>query len=140
MKLDQALVDAATDFLNKRFSKSDEWVGAAAMYSEDGQIFISTAPDGINESASLCHETGAICDAYKENKRITASVCISRDDEGIVHILTPCGVCQERLMFWGDTVEVAVPKGNDSTMWETKTLAEVQPYYWYKPFQKKEDL
>ncbi len=44
------------------------------MYLEDGQILISTSPQVENESLALCHETGAICEAYKLNKRVTASV------------------------------------------------------------------
>jgi cytidine deaminase len=135
MKLDQALVNSAINFIACRFSDK-KWVGAAAMYTDDGQILISTAPETINESVSLCHETGAICEAYKLGKRVTASVCVSYDDAGKIHILTPCGVCQERLMYWGEDVEVAVPQTDDSTRWLSKTLKEVQPFYWYKPFQK----
>jgi cytidine deaminase len=75
-------------------------------------------------------------DFEKMGKRITASVCVSYDDAGKIHILTPCGVCQERLMYWGEDVEVAVPQTDDSTRWQSKTLKDVQPYYWFKPFRK----
>lgn len=130
MKLDENLVNAAIDFVLKRFPKDQAWEGAAAMYTEDGTILISTAPECINDSVSLCHETGAICEAHKLNKRVTATVCVSRDDKGNFIILTPCGVCQERLMFWGPSVQAAVPNENDSTKWDVKTLGEIQPYYW----------
>lgn len=80
MKVDQKLIQAAIDFVNKRFPSGVE--GAAAVYLEDGQILISTAPAVDNDSVSLCHETGAICEAYKLNKKITASVCVSRDERG----------------------------------------------------------
>jgi cytidine deaminase len=136
MKLDQNLVDAAIKFVDERFL-NESWAGAAAMYAHDGAILISTSPDVPNESVSLCHETGAICEAYKLGLQITASVCVSRDERGQFHILTPCGVCQERLMTWGDEVEVAVPKDSDSTIWEMRRLSEVQPFYWKRPFLKK---
>jgi cytidine deaminase len=125
MKLDKALVSSAISFVDSRFSEK-KWVGAAAMYTDDGEILISTAPETVNESVSLCHETGAICEAYKLGKRITASVRVSYDDAGKIHILTPCGVCQERLMYWGEDVEVAVPQTDDSTRWQSKTLKDVQ--------------
>ncbi|MBP9708243.1 MAG: hypothetical protein KBD78_11410 [Oligoflexales bacterium] len=67
MKVDQNLVQAAIDFVNKRFPTGVE--GAAAVYLEDGQILVSTAPLVKNESVSLCHETGAICEAYKLDKK-----------------------------------------------------------------------
>jgi len=88
----------------------------------------------VNASVELCHEVGAICEAFKLNKIITATVCVSRDEAGKFHVLTPCGVCQERLMVWGDLVEAAVPRDEDSSQWQMKTLRELQPYYWRKPF------
>lgn len=135
MRLDQRLVNAATEFLNQRFP-SKPWAGVAAMYTDCGTILISTAPDTVNSSVDLCHETGAICEAFKLGKSIVASVCISQDDKGNIHFLTPCGVCQERLFFWGDQIEVAVPDAGDSTHWQMKLLSELQPYYWRRPFLK----
>jgi cytidine deaminase len=135
MKLDSKLVDAAILFVQSRFPKG-AWAGAAAMYTQDGQLLISTAPEAVNPSVELCHETGAICEAHKLNKKITATVCVSRDENGNFQILTPCGVCQERLLVWGYEVEAAVPTDCDSTKWEMKTLKELQPYYWRKPFLK----
>lgn len=135
MKLDEKLVSAAIDFVNGRFP-SEPWAGAAAMYTDSGQILISTAPEVVNASVELCHEVGAICEATKLNQKITATVCVSRDEQGKFHILTPCGVCQERLYYWGGEVEAAVPLDSDSTKWQAKKLKELQPFYWRKPFLK----
>lgn len=131
--VDQKLYDSTLNFINERFPNED-WAGAAGMYTETGKILISTAPDCVNSSVELCHETGAICEAHKSGERISASICISRDDNGDVHILTPCGVCQERLFVYGEDVSVGVPNSKDSTKWEARSLKEVQPYYWRKPF------
>ena len=129
MKLDSKLVEAAKNFVQLRFP-TESWAGAAAMYTDQGSLLISTAPDAVNASVELCHETGAICEAHKLNERVTATVCVSRDDQGIFHILSPCGVCQERLFYWGKDIETAVPSEGDSTNWQMKTLNELQPYYW----------
>ncbi len=137
MKLDEKLVRAAIDFAKKRFSPDMPGAGAAAMYTEDGQLLLSTSPDVVNSSVELCHEVGAICEAFKLNKKITATVCVSRDEAGKFHILTPCGVCQERLFAWGNTIEAAVPHDEDSSKWQMKTLQELQPFYWRKPFLPK---
>tara|TARA_B100000925_G_scaffold261217_1_gene217777 strand:- start:1856 stop:2266 length:411 start_codon:yes stop_codon:yes gene_type:complete len=134
MKIDENLVKACKDFIDKRFPNSNTEEGAAAMYTEDGEIILSTAPDVFNSGAGLCHETGAICDAYKNDKKIVASICVSKEKDGSYVILTPCGICQERLYFWGGDVEVGVPSENDLSKWESKKLKEVQPYYWAKPF------
>lgn len=135
MKLNERLVEAARSFIRERFP-DEVWAGAAAMYTEEGKILVSTSPGTVNASVELCHEVGAICEAYKLGQRITATVCISRDDKGRFQVLAPCGVCQERLMYWGDAIEAAVPDDQDSTKWQVKTLTELQPYYWRKPFMK----
>jgi len=131
MNIDQALVDAAVDLLEKRFPAAEGL--AAAMYTNDGQILTSVVFDPEWGGGGLCAETGAICEAVKLDKRITASVCVSRlSGESPIVILTPCGICQERLFHWGDKVEVATPDPDDARKWVAKTLDEVQPYYWVK--------
>ena len=62
--------------------------------------------------------------------------CVSRlSGAHPIVILTPCGICQERLFHWGDQVEVAEPDPADPTRWMTKTLREIQPYYWVNVFK-----
>lgn len=136
MKLDEKLVQTCKSFINERFPDLDEIQGAAAMYTEDGDILLSTAPEVFNDFVGLCHEAGAFCEAYKKDKKITASVCLSREKDGSFIIFSPCGICQERLYHYGPDVEVAVPKEGDHTQWKSKKLSEVQPYYWAKPFLK----
>ena len=133
--LDQQLLDAAISLLESRFSGKEGIV--AAMYTEDREILTSVFFEPKWGSAMLCAEAGAICEAEKLNKKIIASVCVSRlNGNSPIVILTPCGICQERLFHFGSNVEVAVPNENDPTKWQVKTLAEVQPFYWVKAFEK----
>ena len=37
-------------------------------------------------------------------------------------------------MHWGKRVEVAVPDPDDPMRWQSKLLAEVQPFYWAKVY------
>jgi cytidine deaminase len=134
MKLDQKLVDAAIELLDKAYPNKDGI--AAAMYSSDGDIFSSIMflPDW--GGGGLCAETGALLEANKLGKQITASVCVSRlTGESPIVILSPCGICQERLFHWGGEVEVAVPHPDNPSRWQAKTLNEVQPYYWVNVYQ-----
>ena len=134
MKLDQKLVDAAIEMLNQAYPNKDGI--AAAMYTEDGDILTSIMFQPDWGGGGLCAETGAILEANKLGKVITATVCVSRltGDAPIV-ILTPCGICQERLFHWGGTVEVAVPRPDNRSQWQTKTLNEVQPHYWVNVYK-----
>ena len=69
----------------------------------------------------------------KYNLKITHSLCVGRKDEhSDFYILTPCGVCQERLRYWGVNVKVAVTTSENSLKFVT--LNALQPYHWTKAF------
>ena len=132
MGLDQQLVDAAIDLMNRRF-RPDAWAGAAAMATREGAVLTSLYMDRGYGSAGLCYETGAICEAHKLGHTVTASACVARAPHSDrVLILTPCGICQERLFYWGADVEVAVPDPEDPTKWRAMRLRDVQPHFWAK--------
>jgi cytidine deaminase len=134
MRLDQALVDAAVDLMERRWPKGEPG-GAAAVRLADGGVLTSVGLDNMHGSVALCQETGAFIQAYTQERTVTASVCVNRDlERDRILILPPCGVCQERLALWGPSVEVAVPLEHDPTGWEGRTLAEVNPYYWARQF------
>ena len=88
---DETSYAVAVSFLDSRFP-GESWEGAAAMYTENGRILTSTAPESLNQGVSLCHETGALCEAFKRNERVTASICVVRGTQGDIRILRaiPC--------------------------------------------------
>lgn len=134
MKLDQDLVEAAVELMDRRWPAGEPG-GAAAVRLADGGILTSVGLDNLHGSVALCQETGAFVQAYTQDRIVTASVCVCRDVErDRILILPPCGVCQERLALWGPSVEVAVPREGDPVRWEARTLAEVNPYYWGTQF------
>jgi cytidine deaminase len=138
MAIDQELVDAAVNLVEARLPQV-EWAGGAAMRLHDGTIVTSLAPKARNPAVETCHETGALCEAYKLDKNVVASVCVIRSSpSGDFWILTPCGVCQERLFSYGPAVEVAVPEADDPRKWRSLRLDEVQPHWWSKVFTAKE--
>ena len=78
------------------------WGGAAAMYSKNGNTY-------------------------------THSICVVRDDEySNFKILTPCGTCQERLLYWGNKIKVGVT--SDNRQLQYKILNDLQPYHWTKAY------
>jgi cytidine deaminase len=130
MKLDSDLFDAARALLLTRYGATG-WAGAAAMSTARGSILTSVAVEALNESAGLCIETGAIAEAHKLNEPVTASVCLVRDANSLtIRVLAACGVCMERLRFWGPEVEIAVPDEQAQKGWRAVRLAELQPHWW----------
>ena len=127
MKIENEMFELAVDFLNKRYGGKAG--GVAVLRTETGAYLTSVWPESPNSSVDLCAETGAICEAHKLNQKVTHSICVCRQKDGENYeILAPCGVCQERLYFWGKDVKAAISTKDNSIVF--KTLAEIQPYYW----------
>lgn len=127
MAVDDELVSAAIALVRSRFG-SIPWSGAAAMRLDDDSILTSASPDTVNDAVSLCHETGALCEAFKLGRQIVESVCVTQRSPDQFVVLTPCGVCQERLFLYGATVEVGV--GAPVGTWQSLRLGQVQPHHW----------
>jgi cytidine deaminase len=109
------------------------WGGAAVMRTSDGQYLTSVALPVINGGVELCIEVGAMCEAAKYDLKITHSLCVTRETEtSPFKVLTPCGICQERLRYWGADVMVGVTTKN--TELKFVALRELQPYHWTTAF------
>lgn len=133
MNIEKRLYEEAKELIQKRFPTG--WGGASAMYTRDGIVLTSVAPEVINASTELCIETGAILEAHKINSPVTHSICVVREDEEAEFvILTPCGVCQERLFYWGEDVQAAITTSENSLVY--KTLKELQPHHWFNAFKE----
>lgn len=131
MNVEQKLYETAVSLIKVRYPNG--WGGAAAMFTKGERILTSVAPEVLAASTELCIETGAICEANKLNDEVTHSICVVRDDENSeFKVLTPCGVCQGRLFYWGENVKAAIY--SDSGQIQFKTLREIQPYHWAKAY------
>ena len=126
-------VEACRSLIRDRFDDQDPR-GAAAMLLDDGTILTGTSPDAINPSVEVCHETEPYCAAFRLGRSIVASVCLYREPGGRTVVLSPCGVCRERLAVHGPNVLVAVADAEDPSLVVWKRLKEVLPDYWMTIF------
>jgi cytidine deaminase len=107
LSIELDLYRAAADLISQRYPEG--WGGAAVMRTSAGKLLTSVAPETKNDALALCMETGACLEAHKLNEAVTHSLCMFRENPTAPFtILSPCGICQERLMHWGDEVRVAV--------------------------------
>lgn len=111
--------------------------GAAAMLLADGTVLTCTSPDAINPSVEVCHEVGPYCEAFRIGQSVVASVCLHRDPEGASRVLSPCGVCLERLAVHGASVLVAVPQPAALGEVQWITLRAALPHYWMLAFPEE---
>lgn len=125
--------DACRDLIEARFDPGQAFVGAAAMVLADGTIVVGTAPQALNPAVELCHETEPLCAAHRLDQRVVASVCLCRDESGRFLVLSPCGVCRERLAVHGPDVLVAVPSTDDPTLPRWERLRDIHLYHWATP-------
>lgn len=121
----------AVELIEKRYPIG--WGGAGVVRTANGNYYTSVSIETANASAVLCIETGAMLEAHKYNEKVTHCMCLVREDENSPYrILSPCGICQERLRYWGEDVQVAVTT-EDNTI-KFIALHELQPYHWTKAY------
>ena len=133
-----ATVEACRSLIRDRFP-DDEHHGAAAMLLDDGTIVTGTAPPAINPSVEVCHEIEPHCAAFRLGRKVLASVCLHRKPGGQTVVLSPCGVCRERLAVHGPNVLVAVADPADLTLVVWKSLKHLLPDYWMTAFPDEID-
>ncbi len=137
MDIGKQLYASAMELIRKRYPVG--WGGAAALRTHDGNILTSVAPEIINASSALCIETGAILEAHKLEARVTHTVCLVRKNaDEDVQVLTPCGICQELLMYWGTEVLAAVSITDGRLNF--RTLQEIQPFHWSRIYTSTADM
>lgn len=135
LEIEKEMYKKAVQLIEKRYPTG--WGGAGVVHTANGNYYTSVAIDTANASAALCIETGAMLEAHKYNEKITHCMCLVRDDENSkFKVLSPCGICQERLRYWGEDVQVAVVTNDDSLLFVE--LRELQPYHWTKAYLKNE--
>lgn len=126
-EIEEKMYELATTFLKRRFPKG--WGGVGVVHTEQGSFFTSVALESANASVVLCIETGAMCEAHKCQEKVTHCLCVVRETENDPFcVLSPCGVCQERLRYWGEDVRVGVTTPDNSLRFVS--LSELQPYHW----------
>jgi cytidine deaminase len=121
-------IDACRTLIEERFP-GGESDGAAAMLLDNGTIVTGTAPEAVNPAVQVCHETEPYLAAFRLGREIVASVCLHRE-QGSILVLSPCGVCRERLATHGPEVLVAVPAPGDPGQVSWRPLSALLPSYW----------
>ena len=135
LEVEQEMFRQATALIERRYPIG--WGGAGVVHTAKGHFFTSVSIDTANASAILCIETGAMLEAHKYNERVTHCLCVVRDDEkSPFRVLSPCGICQERLRYWGEDVQVGVTTEEDALLFVP--LKRLQPYHWTHAYPSEE--
>lgn len=135
LEIENKMYQMAIELIKSRYPVG--FGGAAVVRTAKEHYFTSIALDTANSGAQLCIEVGAMCEAHKYNEKVTHCLCVVRDDEeSSFKVLSPCGICQERLRYWGTDVLVGVTiKSKDLHFVK---LSELQPYHWTDAYPEEE--
>ena len=134
-EIENKMFQVAKELIEKRYPTG--WGGAAVVHTENDHYFSSVAIETANSAASLCIEVGAMCEAHKYNEKVTHCLCIVRGNENSDYtVLSTCGICQERLRYWGEDVQVGVTTQKGDILFVE--LRELQPYHWTKAYDPEE--
>ncbi|MCT4388781.1 MULTISPECIES: cytidine deaminase [Leuconostoc] len=127
------LFDSISKTIDKHYPEG--WGGAAGVLLENGDILTSISPEFPNAASSVCMELGSYIQAATLDQKITHTLCLVRENEhDSLTVLTPCGICQERLNFWGNTTQCGIeilPNGEIHYI----SLADLQPFHWSRVYQ-----
>ena len=133
--IERQMYRLAVELIEKRYPVG--WGGAGVVHTSAGNYYTSVSIDTANASAVVCIELGAMPEAHKFNEKVTHCMCLIRDDENAeFRVLSPCGICQERLRFWGEDVQVAVTNREETIKFVE--LRELQPYHWTLAYPPEE--
>lgn len=125
----------AVELIETRYPEG--WGGAGVVHTSAGHFYTSVSNDTANGAASLCIETGAMLEAHKFNEKVTHCMCLVREDEESEYkVLSPCGICQERLRYWGTDVQVAVTSRDEEILFVE--LNRLQPFHWTDAYPEDE--
>lgn len=134
-EIEKEMYRKAVELIERRYPAG--WGGAGVVHTANGNYYTSVSIETANASAIVCIETGAMLEAHKYNEKVTHCMCLIRDDEkSEFRVLSPCGICQERLRYWGDDVQVAVTTEEKEIKFVE--LKELQPYHWTNAYPKEE--
>lgn len=134
-EIENEMYQKAVELINSRYPTS--WGGAGVVRTAKGNYYTSVSIETANASAIVCIELGAMLEAHKYNEKVTHCLCLIRDDENAEYrVLSPCGICQERLRYWGEEVQVAVTNNEEKIKFVE--LKELQPYHWTNAYPPEE--
>lgn len=130
-EIEQEMYRQAVALIETRYPTG--WGGAGVVHTAQGHYFTSVCMENANASAVLCIETGAMLEAHKYNEKVTHCLCLVREDENSpFQVLSPCGICQERLRYWGEGVQVTVT--TEDAVLKFVPLKVLQPYHWTRAY------
>ncbi|MBO4325811.1 MAG: cytidine deaminase [Clostridia bacterium] len=96
------LVAAAADVRKNSYSPYSNYKVGAALLASSGKIYAGANFENASFGAGTCAERTALGAALSAGEREFIAICVCGADGNI----TPCGICRQALMEFGDIVVI----------------------------------
>lgn len=120
------LFQSASELIKERYQPRRHVIAAAAM-GNSGKIYTSVNLDCYLRRAAVCAEGAAITMAMSEGEGgIKAILALRYDPErGEPWLVSPCGVCRELILDYGEGATIYLPDGHGGA--QVMTIADILP-------------
>jgi cytidine deaminase len=122
----EALYQTAHDLIKSRYTPKKHVIGAAVI-AGSGKIYSAVNLDSHLRRAAVCAEGAAIAIAMSAGEaKITSILALRYDAETDTSwIVSPCGVCRELILDYGEDATVYVPASDNQP--HTMTASDILP-------------
>ena len=128
----EKIVQVAIQFLDDRFPEKNDVV-ISVFFTQDDKYLFGVHNEWSTDSTSLCAETWPICTCHLDNQTPKCIITLYRKN---IHtspiIITPCWVCQERLICLSDKIKIIYSPDWKIENSSVLQLLDLQPYHWKK--------
>jgi cytidine deaminase len=120
------LYAAAAALIKQRYTPKRHVIAAAAM-GASGKIYTAVNLDCYLRRAAVCAEGAVITMAMTAGESgITDILALRYDPEkGEPWLVSPCGVCRELILDYGEGAQIYLPDGQGGV--QTMTVADILP-------------
>lgn len=115
------LINMAIEARKNAISPTKYYVGAALL-TESGKVYTGCnlgTEDGI---FNICAERVAICKMLSEGEKSFTKIAVVGGPEDKLIYTTPCGVCRQLIMTFGNDIEVVMGYANENGEIEEKIM------------------
>jgi cytidine deaminase len=127
-KADQALIEAASEAIRKRYRYDWQEVGAA-LRLRSGKVFTGVSLDAYLGRMAVCAEAVALGQAVTQGENNIETIVAVRHpkpgEPGKIAVVSPCGICRELIHDYDAKARVIVPDNGRAP--KVVTIGELLP-------------
>ena len=124
MEIAEELYEKAQEIRKKAYAPYSKYKVGAAIYSEEGHIYVGCNVENISYPCGVCAEAGAISSMIAGGDKKISKILVVSHGENLVY---PCGACLQRIAEFS-TNETIVYVADAKGIQKKHLLQELIPY------------